>query len=221
MPKRVILITITKLIACTLFAQQYGSLKDIRDGRVYKTVKIGDQVWMAENLNVSKFRNGDPIKQVKTDDEWERASLSEQPAWSFYANNLANGEKYGKIYNWYAVHDKRGLAPKGWKIPSENDWSILYNYLGGSGIADVKLKSKNGWKENGNGSDSSGFSALPGGYRYYGNESFFGIGYLIDWWTSEQNVSSRRWQLEINHTNSFKPRYRYTRDGLYVRCVKE
>ena len=83
-------------------------------------ITIGRQVWMTENLNVDKFRNGDPISHAKTDEEWVKAGENGSPAWSHYDNDPANGEKYGKLYNWYAVNDSRGLAPEGWKIPSDD-----------------------------------------------------------------------------------------------------
>ena len=79
---------------------------------------IGSQVWMNKNLDADKFRNGDPIPQAKTLEEWEEFSNKKQPAWSYYENDSVNGEKYGKLYNWYAVNDPRGLAPKGWHVAS-------------------------------------------------------------------------------------------------------
>jgi len=96
-----------------------------------QTVTIGTQVWMTKNLDVATFRNGDPIPEAKTSDEWLEAGENEQPAWCYYDNDPANGEKYGKLYNWYAVNDSRGLAPDGYHIPSEAEWTILIIYLGG------------------------------------------------------------------------------------------
>jgi len=83
------------------------------------TVNIGTQTWMAKNLNVSIFANGDPIPEVKTNEEWKKAAEEKKPAWCYYENDPANGAIYGKLYNWYAVSDPRGLAPKGWHIPIE------------------------------------------------------------------------------------------------------
>lgn len=94
------------------------TMKDIEEN-VYKTVKIGDQIWMAENLNVEKFRNYETIPEAKTKSEWEEAGENKQPAWCYYDNDPVNGAKYGKLYNWYAVIDPRGLAPSGWHIPNE------------------------------------------------------------------------------------------------------
>jgi len=87
-------------------------------------VTIGNQVWMSQNLNVDKFRNGDPIPHAETREEWEKAGENRHPAWCYYDNDSANADKYGKLYNWYAVNDPRGLAPEGWKIPSHEDWTL-------------------------------------------------------------------------------------------------
>jgi len=148
-----------------------------------QTVTIGTQVWMTKNLDVTTFRNGDPIPQAKTDAEWQRAGKNQQPAWSYYNNDPANGAKYGKLYNWYAVNDLRGLAPKGWHVPSDDEWTILHDYLGSD--AGAKMKSKTGWNENGNGTNSSGFSGLPGGGRNDGG-AVNGIGHVGYWWSSSE-----------------------------------
>jgi uncharacterized protein (TIGR02145 family) len=108
-----------------IFAQQYGSFKDSRDGKVYKTVKIGDQVWMAENLNTDRFRNGDLILEAKTNEDWENACKNKQPAWCYYENNPNNEERFGKLYNWYAIVDSRGLSPEGWHLGSEKEKNEL------------------------------------------------------------------------------------------------
>ena len=110
-----------------------------------QTVTIGTQVWMTKNLDVATFRNGDPIPQAKTDEEWDKANEKEQPAWCYYDNLPRNGEKYGKLYNWYAVNDPRGLAPEGWHVPSDAEWTVLIDYLGGGDVAGTKMKSKSGW----------------------------------------------------------------------------
>ena len=126
-----------------------------KDSVVYKEVPIGKQVWMTKNLDVAKFRNGDPIPEAKTDEEWVKAGENEQPAWCNYDNNPANGSKYGKLYNWYAVNDPRGLEPQGWHIPSNDEWTVLTDYLGGELNAGAKMKSKTGWAEDGNGTNST------------------------------------------------------------------
>jgi uncharacterized protein (TIGR02145 family) len=107
------------------------------------SVKIGNQTWMTTNLNVSKFRNGDPIPEVKSNEDWEKAGKNKQPAWCYYENNPSNGIKYGKLYNWWAVNDPRGLAPEGWHISSAEEFSQIKGYVGVDNVNE--LKSKSGW----------------------------------------------------------------------------
>ena len=94
-------------------------------------LSIGSEVWMTKNLDVDKFRNGDPIPEAKTLEEWEEFSYKKQPAWSYFENDPANGERYGKLYNWYAVNDPRGLAPEGWHVASSKEWENLVSSQGG------------------------------------------------------------------------------------------
>lgn len=110
-----------------------------------QTVTIGTQVWMTKNLDVATFRNGDPIPEAKTNEEWKKAGENKQPAWCYYNNDPANGAKYGKLYNWYAVNDPRGLAPIGYHIPSVVEWTIIVEYLGGEEAAGKKMKSTTEW----------------------------------------------------------------------------
>ena len=165
------------LVACMLslqsVAQQYGSFKDTRDGKVYKTVKIGGQEWMAENLNVSKFRNGDLIPEAKTDEEWEKAGVNKQPVWCYFSNDPKNQNQNGKLYNYYAIIDERGLAPANWRILNNDDWSKLNSSLGLEYAS--RIKSKSGWINNFNGTNKSGFSVYPSGCRA-DNGRFIGFG---------------------------------------------
>jgi uncharacterized protein (TIGR02145 family) len=110
-------------------------------------VIIGSQIWMAENLNVSTFRNGDAIPQTKTVEEWKHAGENKQPAWCYFDNNPKYGPKFGKLYNWYAVNDPRCLAPVGWHVPCDLEWTQLTNFLGGFEIAGYKMKKPGEWPE--------------------------------------------------------------------------
>jgi uncharacterized protein (TIGR02145 family) len=239
--KTVLSLFITLLIAQINYAQ---------------TVTIGTQVWMTKNLDVSVFRNGDPIPQAKTDAEWEAAGKNKQPAWSYYDNDPANGTKYGKLYNWYAVNDSRGLAPAGYHIPSDEEWGQLTDFLGSE--EGKKMKSTSGWasyggtktcpncadwndeyrkkvpchtcrdtrvvsapKEPGNGTNASGFSGLPGGYRSnYG--PFFNIGKYGYWWSSSEYDSNYAWNRLLYYTNGDVYRYNFNKEnGLSVRCLRD
>jgi len=188
---------------------------------IAQTVTIGTQVWMYKNLDVSTFRNGDPIPQAKTDEEWEKAGVNKQPAWCYYNNDPANGAKYGKLYNWYAVSDSRGLAPVGYHIPFDAEWTLLTDYLGGEENAGAKMKSKQGWAKDGNGTNSSGFSGLPGGYRGT-NGTFITIGKNGYWWSSSEYYTSFAWYRNLYYYNGNVDRGSYNKeDGFSVRCLRD
>ena len=114
------------------------------------------QIWTTDNLDVSTFRNGDAIPEAKTEAEWKEAGMNAQPAWCYYENDAANGKKYGKLYNWFAVNDARGLAPQGWHVPSDEEWTKLCDHLGGRHVAGEKMKSTTGWDDDGNGTNEIG-----------------------------------------------------------------
>lgn len=138
-----------------------------------KTAKIGNQIWMLENLNTSTFRNGESIAEAKTNDEWGKALKEGRPAWCYYENDQNNGLKYGKLYNSYAIIDPRGLAPAGYHIPSSSEWRDLYKNLNsdprysssGGHIIGKKIRSSTGWALQCESDNESGFSCLPGGFR--------------------------------------------------------
>jgi uncharacterized protein (TIGR02145 family) len=201
-----------------------NSFTDPRDGIVYKTVTIGNYLWMAENLNTEKFVNGDPILEVKTSEEWINAGIQGKPAWCYYNNDPINEKKYGKLYNWHAVNDPRGLAPQGWHIPINENWTQLSNYLGGEEVAGTKMKSSSGWAENGNGNNSSGFNGLPGGYRDLSAGSFNFIGTYTSWWSSSPKDPYDHWlraSVLKSESSNFIIIKDGPEDGRYVRCVKD
>ncbi|NDC77320.1 MAG: hypothetical protein EBZ67_05555 [Chitinophagia bacterium] len=186
-----------------------------------KTVSIGTQVWMTENLNVDRFRNGDPIPEAKTPEEWKDAGERKQPAWCHYENDPVNGKKYGKIYNWYAVNDPRGIAPIGYHIPTEEEWQKLINHLGGKEIAGIKMKSASGWLNNGNGSNISGFSGLPGGGR--GSDgSFSHVGEYGSWWSSTGDDALSAWVRALYYRIGTVDWGSLGKGkGLSVRCLRD
>jgi uncharacterized protein (TIGR02145 family) len=186
-----------------------------------QTVTIGTQVWMTKNLDVDKFRNGDPIPQAKTNAEWESAGKNKQPAWCYYDNNPLNGEKFGKLYNWYAVNDPRGLAIEGFHIPNDNEIAELTDFLGGEDLdgfnaIGITLKSETGWEENG--TNTSGFTALPGGKRDI-NNFYSHINLIGYWWTStelSENIASF-FSLYLDSSEGGGTRKNL---GMSVRCIK-
>ena len=173
-------------------------------------IKIGSQIWMSTNINVDRFRNGDLIPEVKTDKEWKKVGNDKQPAWCYYQNKLANGTIYGKLYNWHAINDPRGLAPEGFHIPTAAEWKALSDYLGGHKIAGGKMKSTGTqyWKSPSPDEDlsdievtnESGFSGLPGGKRNdYGVFDYIGI--EGNWWSSTESNK----KIAISLTESISP----------------
>jgi uncharacterized protein (TIGR02145 family) len=162
-----------------------GRVTDI-DRNTYRTMKIGDQWWMVENLKVSRYRDGSAIANVTQSSQWTNLSTG---AMVFYDHSESLGKTYGKLYNWYAVSDPRGLCPEGWHIPTENEWDVLVDYLGGSSVAGGKLKATRRWrKPNTGATNESGFNALPGGYR--GSDgSFRLIGSTGTWWSSTEGTT--------------------------------
>jgi len=190
------------------------------DGNVYKTVKIGKQVWMAENLKVTRYRNGDEIRNVTDNTEWKNLVTG---AWCFYNNVAENGVKYGKLYNWYAVTDSREIAPGGWHVPSSEEWDKLDNFLGQNIAADqLKEKGPANWlNSNPKVTNKTNFTALPGGER--GEDGIF-ANYnqpYGNWWSSSNHSENNGSGMQMSPFNSnLIPVGFYKKDGLSVRCVK-
>jgi len=184
-------------------------------------IKIGEQVWMTKNLGVSTYRNGDIIPQVTNPAQWSSLTTG---AWCYYDNEAANGTKYGKLYNWYAVNDPRGLAPIGYHVPSDEEWSTLTTFLGGDEVAGGKMKSTGTtlWSSpNTDASNSSGFAGLPGGNRYL-NGTFYYIGLNGDWWSSTENNTTNAWHRHFNYGNGNVVRNNLNKtNGCSVRCLRD
>jgi len=201
----------------------------------FTSVKIDKQEWMTENLNLVKFRNGDLIPKAKTAMEWKKAIDYKKPAWCFYENDSANGRVFGKLYNWHAVNDPRGLAPDGWHVPSDDEWRVLTEFLGGKEIygkfydgkqywytpsAGGKMLNSQFWGE---ATNSSGFSGLPGGTRScFLSFSFNKIRAFGYYWSSTEYKETFAWirslqSFEGNVDRDFRPQG----EGLSVRCLRD
>lgn len=216
-----------KLLAATLFCIcltqcQTKSMKDI-EGNNYKTVNIGTQVWMAENLKSTKLNDGTEIQMVTDNETWTKLTT---PAYSWYFNDPKENKKtYGALYNWYAVNSGK-LCPAGWHVPSEEEWNALSITIYQDGLTNaggnLKEKGTEHWKiPNTGATNETGFTALPGGYRSFeGAFNYLGVsGY---WWSS----------TEYNETSIIFWSLRYKSDVLYkylsekvcgfsVRCIKD
>jgi uncharacterized protein (TIGR02145 family) len=185
-----------------------------------KEVTIGQQVWMTENLDTEKFQNGDPILQARSSGEWKAYANDGTPAWCYYEKNPLNGKKHGKLYNWYAVNDPRGLAPNGWHIPNNDEWRTLADYLGGDDIAGNKMKSKNAWSDYGNGTNESGFNGFPSGYCLE-DGSFTNMGKFGFWWSLTENDEVIAWYSSLFYKNSYLSIHHFSKSfGFSVRCIK-
>ncbi len=198
----------------------YGIVKDV-DGNVYKTITIGDKTWMAENLRVKHYNNSDLMSQglVKTNSYL----LIEEGSYGTYndTNDKDSIATFGLLYNWYAISDSRGVAPKGWHIPSQDEWDSLLSALGSGIEAELKLVESGSthWYYMNLGNNNSGFTALPSGQFNTGN--FFGIGYWTAWWTSSDRDEQVAFGKEFssNYPARISP---FTKDmGLSVRCIKD
>jgi len=181
-----------------------------------QSVKIGNQEWMTKNMNVSTFRNGDAIQNAQTAEEWKKAGDNEQPAWCYFENDPENEEKYGKLYNFYAVKDPRGLAPAGWHVPSDEEWATLTAFLG---VAGTKMKSKSGLGENNDNNNGISFPGLPGGSRS-DNGNFYAIGEYSYWWSSTESHTPHGCTRPISYYSCHLMRnYLNNNIGFSVRCL--
>ena len=185
------------------------------------TIVIGTQQWMEKNLDVLTYRNGDIIPQVTDPTAWAALTTG---AWCYYNNDVANGAIYGKLYNWYAVNDPRGLAPTGWHVPTDDEWTTLSTTLGGDAVAGGKMKvaGTTRWTTPNTGAtNESGFAGLPGGYRAsYG--TFYSVGSSGIWWSSTENNTAGAWYRFLYHNDGTIVRYYDDKKaGFSVRCLRD
>lgn len=189
-------------------------------GNTYGSVILNNQEWATKNLSVTKYRNGDVIPQVQNATQWAALTTG---AWCYYSYQTANGTVYGKLYNWYAVNDPRGLAPTGWHIPTNAEWISLIDFLGGSQEAGGLLKEAgtSHWQSpNTNAINSSGITALPGGYCL-ANGTFSDITTKGYWWTSDNYNSTSAWCSGLYHNTKTITRAPIDKkQGFSVRIVK-
>lgn len=195
------------------------------DGNIYHYITIGTQQWMVENLKTTRYRNGDAISYITSADTWSRCLDTSSPAYCNLGNDPNNANPYGRLYNWYAVNDSRYIAPSGWHVPTEAEWTILANYLGGESVAAGKLKEAGltHWRSpNTDATNSSGFTALPAGTRdYAGSFDLFGTRGV--YWSSNQYDNANAYLRNFYYDNSdvFKGGIYYFKNlGNSVRCIK-
>jgi uncharacterized protein (TIGR02145 family) len=216
--------------AWTVYGEQIAFTSKLADaeGNLYNTVKIGAQLWMTENLRVTKLNENTPIPEVTDNTLWIGSSV---PAYCWYYNDIANKPIYGALYNWYAVNSGK-LCPSGWHVPTDDEFKTLEQTLGmaadqlnlwGTRGTDqgTQLKNSTGWDESGNGTNSSGFSALPGGYRFGATGEFFLLTTITYWWTASEHDADRGWYRRLDSSSTAVYRASTSKKGgKYIRCVK-
>ena len=198
----------------------YGTLTDI-DNNVYKTIQIGSQVWMAENLKTTKYKDGTSIPLVTDDATWTNLST---PGYCWYNNDAASNKNiYGALYNWYTVNTGK-LCPTGWHVSSDAEWITLSNYLGGESITGVKIKETgtvHWWNPNAGATNESGFTALGSGYRHL-YASFVNLGVTVSWWTTLADTANDAWDRGTSYMANYIDRSSFNkRYGFSVRCLKD
>ena len=180
----------------------------------YSTVQIGDQCWFAENLSTTTYLNGDAIPQNLSNGGW---SSTTSGAMAFYDNVPTNSG----LYNFYAVNDSRGLCPSGWHVPTDGEWTIMIDHLGGVSVAGDQIKATYGWNGGNNGSNSSGFTGLPGGYRY-DDGTFYDVGGNGSWWSSSPTGIGGWYRYLYNYLGNDVYRGSHAaRLGFSVRCIQD
>ena len=176
---------------------------------------------MKENLDVMTYRNGDVIPQVTDNTAWAGLTTG---AWCWYSNSADNGAIYGKLYNWYAVNDPRGLAPQGWHIPTDAEWTTLGTLLGGDAVAGGKMKTTGTtrWNTpNTSATNESGYAGLPGGYRFY-NGAFYSVGVNGYWWSATEYDSSSAWTRGLgDYDGTLYRDATNEKSGFSVRCLRD
>jgi uncharacterized protein (TIGR02145 family) len=210
------------------FTTQGESITYDYDGNIYHNVTIGTQIWMIENLKTTKYRDSTPISNVADSIAWSTLTTG---AYVNYNNDATNGDTYGRLYNGHAINNPRNIAPVGWHVPTDAEWATLITYLGGDTIAADKLieaGNKHWLYFNKTGTNSSGFTGLPGGFRGYNDPSaigkFFDIGSQSVWWSSTVINTYSNWGRSLvsavngNAINRFGLNWGL---GLSVRCIKD
>jgi uncharacterized protein (TIGR02145 family) len=202
----------------------YGSNITDVEGNSYKTVYIGTQQWMAENLKVSKYSDGTTIPNITDNRDWASNTTG---AWAYYNNDVANNAKYGKLYNWLAIsqttNGNKNVCPTGWRVPSDAEWTVLTNYLGGSNVGGkMKEVGTTNWKSsNIIYTNTSLFTGLPGGTRH-DNGNYANVGYYGKWWSSTELSPGLALYRYLYYGNDDAYRdYSLERSGLSVRCLKD
>jgi uncharacterized protein (TIGR02145 family) len=207
----------------------FGTLLADVEGNLYHIALIGDQVWMTENLKTTKFSNNADIANVTDNAAWAALTTA---GYCWYANLSSYGTTYGALYNWFAANSA-DLCPTGWHVPTDVEFNALELHLG-SPLADInnwgwrgtdqgtQMKTTTGWNLDGNGTNTSGLSVLPAGYRYYLDGTFNGVGNFTYFWTNTENSATVAWYRRLDNTEARVYRAAVEKQaGKSIRCVKD
>lgn len=199
---------------------EYGQVSD-KEGNNYRTVVLDNKTWMAENLRVTKYKNGESIET--TNPNQDISKVSEPKYYWSYKGKDSLSKIYGNLYTWYVIQDPRGVCPEGFHVPSDQEWISLINSLDGNIEAGAKLKETDfvhWFKPNANATNESGFTALPGGYRD-NDGKYYVLGFRGYWWSSKKNYVVMAWNTGLIYNNDILERLDFLKkNGLSVRCVK-
>jgi uncharacterized protein (TIGR02145 family) len=204
----------------------YGpNISDI-DGNTYKTIYIGTQQWMAENLKVTKYSDGTTIPNITDNIQWTKLTSG---AWCYHTNDINNNDKYGKLYNWYAVstniNGNKNVCPSGWHVPTDAEWTVLTDYLGGKTVAGSKMKEigNTNWKiPNTDATNTSLFTGLPAGKRDYDNGGFYPLGLNSFWWSNSESYINQSYARQLSSSGgTCYIEHIYQKSGLSIRCLKD
>jgi uncharacterized protein (TIGR02145 family) len=210
-----------RIVSIAALALLAFSLNQKHTQTEFETVFIGTQTWMVYNLNTTTFSDGTEIPEAKTYAEWAEAAKKKTPAWCHFYNDSSGNEIIGKLYNWYAISSNHGLAPQGWRVPTNADWALMIETLGGKTEAAKRMKNKFGWVPDEQGNNESGFKALPSGSRYP-DGTFGPEGIYAAWWSSTQDGANHAWVRGIgNQKGNVTIDSYHKASGFAVRCIKE
>ena len=197
----------------------YGNVTD-HQGNVYKTIKIGTQTWMAENLRSTHYRNGDPIPNVKGTADWLKLTTG---AFCTYKNseNKDSIATFGRFYNWYVVNDSRKVCPLGWHVPSQQEAATLMTFLGNDPGKQLKEAGPSHWANNQGGSNSAGFTGLPTGLRSGEDGTFFNLGGLTEWWLATEKDANKAWYRDLGNYDYSYEGNGSKKFGFCIRCLQD
>ena len=192
------------------------------DGNAYQTIQIGGQLWMAENLKVTHYNDGSEITHIINSDYW---GSYVEGQYGVYDNDPSNADIYGNLYNFAAVDDDRGVCPDGWHVPTDAEYTVLTDYLGGTSVAGGKMKETglDHWNSPNTGAtNESGFTGLPAGYRSSTNGAYGNMGNYGYFWSSSEGNSDYAWSRRLYSNYSYVYRYsNYEQNGFSIRCLRD